>query len=168
MTNILRMTAATAALLLATTPALAAPTSATQNAGASAKIVKPLSLTSTQDLDLGTITLSGGASATVGVSYAGAWTCPAAVTCSGTHQVAKYKVTGVNNQTVKINAPAVTLNNAAAGTSLILSVDSPGTMNLGNSGTVGTEFSLGGNITVDGTTADGTYSGQFAVTVEYN
>ena len=50
MKTLLRTAAALAALTLGATPALAVP--ATQNATATARIIKPLSLTSVQNLDL--------------------------------------------------------------------------------------------------------------------
>jgi len=178
MTNLLRTTAALAALSLATAPAFAAPSDpvgptggAANNAKASAKIVKPLTLVATQDLSLGTILLVGTAAynATVSLAHDGTWSCSNTnVDCSGTHQVAKYKVTGTNNQVVTINAGNVTLTNANDSTkTLLMTTSNPGTMNLGNTGSVGTEFSLGGAITVADTTADGTYNGIFNVTVNY-
>jgi hypothetical protein len=172
MTKLLKMTAAAAAIALTATPAFAAPTNPDKNATATAKIVKPLTLTWVQDLDLGTVLLSGSGAwsgATVGVSRAGVFSCANSnVTCSGTNQVAKYKVTGTNNQVVTINAGNVVMTNQNDNTkTLTLTVDNPGTVNLANSGNVGLEFSLGGAISVDSTTADGTYSGTFNVTVNY-
>jgi hypothetical protein len=172
MTKLLKMTAAVAAIALTATPALAAPTTPDKNATATAKIVKPLTLTWVQDLDLGTVLLSGAGAwsgATVGVSKAGVFSCSNSnVTCSGSTQVAKYKVTGTNNQVVTINAGNVTMTNQNDNTkTLVLTVDNPGTVNLGNSGASGMEFALGGAISVDSTTADGTYSGTFNVTVNY-
>lgn len=174
MTKFLRLTAAVAALSLAT-PAMAqsvGPTGgAANNARASARIVKPLTLVATQDLSLGTILLSGAGafSATVSLSNAGVWSCANAnVTCSGAYQVAKYRVTGTNNQVVTINAGDVTLTNANDATkTLLLTTSNPGTLNLGNSGALGAEFSLGGAITVSDTTSDGVYNGIFNVTVNY-
>lgn len=171
MTKLLRMTAAVVALSFASAPALAAPVGTTNNARASANIVKPLTLVATQDLSLGTILLVGSTaySATVGISHDGTWNCSNSnVDCSGTPQVAKYRVTGTNNQVVTITADNVTLTNANDSTkTLLMTTSNPGTMNLGNSGSTGTEFSLGGAITVADTTADGTYSGIFNVTVNY-
>jgi hypothetical protein len=169
MTNFLRMTAAAAALALSATPALAAPVNPDKQARATARIVKPLTLTWVQDLDLGSITLVDSGATTVSLSHDGSFSCPSGnVTCSGTPQVAKYKVTGVNNQTVTINSSDVTLTNQLDATkTLLMTVSSPGTVKITNSGSTGTEFSLGGAITVDGTTAEGTYSGNFAVTVNY-
>jgi hypothetical protein len=169
MTNFLRTTAAAAALALSASPALAAPTQPDKQATATARIVKPLTLTWVQDLDLGTITLVDAGATTVGITRAGVFSCPAGnVTCSGTTQVAKYKITGVNNTTVTVNAGNVSLTNQADATkTLLLTVDRPASVALGNSGSVGTEFSLGGSIGVDGSTVEGTYIGTFAVTVNY-
>lgn len=171
MTNLLRTTAAVAAFALAATPAVAAPVQPDKQATANAKIVKPLTLTWVQDLDLGTITLvDGGVSSLIDLKRTGAFTCGngVAVTCSGTPKVATYKITGVNNTSVTVNTGDVSLVNSADATKTILmTVDTPGTVALGNSGQAGTNFSLGGKVTVDGNTAEGTYQGTFAVTVNY-
>ena len=173
MSKILRMvTTATAvtAVALTATPALAV--NANQNATATARVVKPLTLSWVRDLDLGTIVLSGAGvwnGAIVGISKAGAFSCTNAnVTCSGATQTAQYKITGTNNQTVTINSPNVMLTNQNDGVStLLMTVDNPGTVNLGNSGTSGLTFDLGGQITVASATPDGTYTGTFNVTVNY-
>lgn len=168
----LRTIAAVAALALTATPAFAAPVSPAQNATATARIVKPLTLTWVQDLDLGTILQSGAgawAGAVVGISRNGVFSCANAnVTCSSATQEAKYKVTGTNNQTVTVTAPNVTLVNQNDNTkTLLLTVDSPGTVALGNSGNTGLTFGLGGSISVASTTVDGVYLGTFNVTVDY-
>ena len=173
MTKFLRTAAATAALLLTATPALAAPVGPSdRNATATARIVKPLTLTHVQDLNLGTVLLSGTgawAGAVVSISRGGVFSCANAnVVCSGTNQVAKYNVTGTNNQTVTISAPNVTLTNQNDNTkTLLMTVDSPGTLALSNSGNTGVDFPLGGSITVASTTTDGVYLGTFNVTVDY-
>jgi Domain of unknown function (DUF4402) len=173
MNALLRMTslAALAATAFVATPALAIGPS-NGNATATARIVKPLTLVSKQNLDLGTILLSGAGTwsgANVAISRGGTFSCTNTnVTCSGTTQVAKYTVTGTNNQTVTITAGNVTLKNANDLTkTLLLTVDNPGTVLLGNSGSTGVDFSLGGAITVDSTTVDGVYNGTFDVTVDY-
>jgi hypothetical protein len=169
MTKFLRMAALAALTLSTTTPALAA-TQPDKQANASVVIKKPLTLVWVQDLDLGDITIVDGAvSSTVGLTWDGVWSCPTAgVTCGAPHQVAKYKVTGVNNTSVTINAGNISLKNQSDLTkTLLLTVSSPGTVALGNSGSSGTEFALGGSVTVNGATVDGTYQGTFAVTVNY-
>ena len=75
---------------------------------------------------------------------------------------------GAPGETLTIHAPNVTLvNQSDPSKTLTLTVDSPGSVALTNSGQPGTTFSLGGSITVNSTTADGVYTGTFDVTVDY-
>jgi hypothetical protein len=154
-----------AALVATSAPA------ATQNAAISANVLKPLTLESLQNLDLGTITLGTGSwtGATVGISRAGVFSCASAkLVCTGAPRVARYKVTGSNKQVVRITAPSVTLVNQADPTkTLVMTVDSPGTVTLTSSGQPGSNFDLGGTITLSSTTATGDYQGTFNVTVDY-
>jgi hypothetical protein len=133
--------------------------------------VKPLVLTWLQDLDLGTIILGPGtwSGATVAISQAGAFSCTNAnVTCSGATKAAQYNVSGSNRQVVHITAPNVTLVNQDDATQkLTLLLDSPATVTLTNSGPPGSNFSIGGSITLNSATAGGTYVGMMNVTVDY-
>jgi hypothetical protein len=178
MTKLLRITslaATVAALALTAEPAFAV--NASSNANARARVLRPLQLSSTQDFDLGDIVLSGAAPFSTVVSLAedGTLTCDTTkVTCSGTTSVAKYQVIGTNNQTVTVSAPDVTLSNANGGPDLILRTSDgsgtayyPTSVPLGASGNAGVEFSIGGEITLTDTTPDGLYTGQFAVTADY-
>ncbi len=169
MIKFLGTTAAVAALALTATPAFAAPVQPDKQATATARIIKPLTLVWVDDLDLGSITLVDSGPTTVGITRAGVFSCPGtAVTCSGATKVAKYKITGTNNQNVTVNSGNVSMVNQADATkTLLLTIDAPATVNLLNSGQSGTEFSIGGSVSVAGTTAEGTYIGTFAVTVEY-
>lgn len=160
------MAAALAAALLQVAPASAA----TITAKANAKVVKPLVLKRVQDLDLGTVVIGSGSwsGAKLTLSRAGVLTCPAELICSGATQVAVYNVSGSNQSTVRIGAPDVTLVNQNDTTkTLTMVVDSPGTLTLTNSGAKGQDFPLGGSIRLDSTSADGTYTGTFNVTVDY-
>ena len=143
---------------------------ATVNAKAKAKLVKPLVLQSLQDFDLGTLVLAPGtwAGATVTLSQAGALACPANVTCTGLTQVAQYNVAGSNNQLVAISVGDVTLvNQSDSSKTLKLSVDAPASVMLTNSGPPGTNFSIGGSITLDSSTVGGVYAGTLEVTADY-
>jgi spore coat protein U-like protein len=144
---------------------------ATQNASVTANVVKPLTLTSLQSLDLGTITLKLGnwSTATVGISRTGVFSCDATnLVCTGLTQVARYNVTGTNKQAITISAPNVTMvNQADASKTLTLVLDSPGTIQLTSSGAPGSNFDIGGSIALSSTTASGTYQGTFNVTVDY-
>ena len=159
--------AAASCVALSVSPADAA----TQNASVTANVVKPLTLTSLQNLDLGTITTKPGtwSGATIGMSRAGVFTCNSTnLICTGVTQVARYNVTGTNKQIVTISAPSVTMVNQSDSTkTLTLVVDSPGQVQLTSSGAPGVNFDLGGSITLSSTAASGTYQGTFAVTVDY-
>jgi hypothetical protein len=156
---------------LTTSPALAAgPASqatADPQAKAQVRILKPLTLTATQDLDLGTVALGQGTFSTnVGIAQDGTFTCDTTkVTCSGSPQVAKYNVTGTNTRVVTITAGNVTLSNGT--TNLTLTVDAPPTVTLPNSGNAGVDFSIGGSVALTETTPDGLYTGDFDVTADY-
>jgi hypothetical protein len=163
----LHMIGAIAAACAAAAPARAMTPTAT----VSANIVRPVELTWVQDLELGTITLGPGtrSGATVANSKTGAFTSAnASVTCTGATKVAQYNVIGTNKQVLTINAPNVILTNQSDPTQkLTLTVDSPGSVTLTNSGQPGSTFSLGGSITVNSTTVGGVYTGTFNVTVDY-
>lgn len=159
-------------LFAALSAALAAPASAvTQSTTVKVTVVKPLTLTAVQNLDLGTITLAGGtwSNVTVGLSRAGVLSCSNAnVVCSGATQVARYNVTGTNKQVVTISAPSVTLTNQSnASQTLTMVVDAPPSVTLSSSGAPGLNFDIGGSITLSSATADGTYTGTMNVTVDY-
>ena len=160
-----------AAAAAAAAAAFGAPANAaTITAQAKAKVVKPLTIQSTQNLDFGTIILASGtwSGAVVRLSQAGALTCPSNLTCSGATQSATYKVTGSKGQTVSITVPSVTLvNQLDSSQTLVLTPDSPASIVLGNSGANGTNFSIGGSISLNSTTAGGTYAGTFDVTADY-
>ena len=152
--------------------ALPRPASAvTQTAAVNASVVKPLELTRIQDLDLGTITLTPGtwSGATVSLPRTGVRTCANPnLVCSGSAQVAIYNVVGTNRGVVLIHAPNVTMVNQVDLTkTLTLVVDAPASVTLTNSGQPGVNFSIGGSITLSGSTAGGDYLGTFNVTVEY-
>jgi hypothetical protein len=163
--------ARSAVIAVALAAVLAAPaTAATITAQVKAKVVKPLTLSSIQDFDLGTLVLGPGSwsGAVVSLSRAGALICPANVTCSGATQVAMYNVQGSNQQTATIIAPNVTMMNQSDPTkTLTLVVDSPGSIPIPNSGAPGVNFPLGGSISISSTTVGGVYVGTFNVSVDY-
>lgn len=171
MTKFVRLAALAAAATLVATPALAAPVAANPAAKASARIVKPLTLTATRDLDFGTIVVGTLAAAqTVSVSQGGVRTgCTGQLTCSGTAASAQYRVTGTNNFTVNVTATGSDLVNTTSGNSELLAFtpDAPATVALGNSGAAGVDFTVGGSISISASTVDGLYEGDIDVTVDY-
>lgn len=169
MKNALIFAGAVAALALTSTPAAAQAVSATTDATATARIYTPLTLTSTQDLDLGTIVLSGVApyTDTVGIDQSGVFSCGANVTCSGTTSEAVYAATGTRDQTLTVTVASTLnlVNQTQVSPDLVLAVDAPATALLDGTGAV--SFGIGGEISVSDTTADGVYQGTFAVTADY-
>ncbi|MEO6113070.1 MAG: DUF4402 domain-containing protein [Sphingomicrobium sp.] len=171
MTKFARLAAVAAALTLVATPAFAVPVGATPKAKASAKIVRPLTLTAFQNLDFGTIvvgTLAGAQIVTV--SQAGVLGgCSGGLTCSGTVSAARYNVTGTNNMLVTITAVGSNLTNTTSGNSELLafSPNAPSNVLLTNSGAPGNNFNVGGSIGIDSATVDGLYVGDIEVTVDY-
>lgn len=134
---------------------------------ASAKVVKSLTLAKKQDLDFGTVTLSGTPGTyTVSLSQAGVLSCPAGATCAGAPTPGIMNVQGSNNNTVRIVVASTNLVNAIDGTSIAFTPIAPTTMAITNSGAPGHDFNIGGSIVIP-STADGTYSGNVQVTVEY-
>jgi hypothetical protein len=162
------LAAAASIAILTSQSARAAPTSVSNGPVTSrTTIVKPLTLTKLSDLDFGSIIVQD--NGTVSMATTGAITCTSALTCSANGTPAQYKVTGTNNQVVNVTKPNVVLTNASnPGTPLTLVLAGPAQVTLPNSGSVGTNFSLGGSIVISAATKDGVYAGVLAVTVDYN
>jgi hypothetical protein len=169
MTRLLATAAAAALLIVAAAPA-GAVSPATQ-ATATAKIFKPLTISRVQDLDFGTIVLTGASftNEVLSISQAGVLTCGSnpgvLLTCTGASQPAKYMLVGTNNATVTISSPGFNLTGPST---LAFTPSAPATVNLGASGsTTGVTFAIGGSITLASTTPDGVYTGTFTVTADY-
>ncbi len=168
MKKIISGAAALAFTALAIAPAQAA-TPATQ-ATATAKIYRPLTISFVQNLDFGTVVLSGAGTwsgEVVSIDQTGALTCGGGVnlTCSGSPQAAKYHLVGTNNAVVTISSPGFNLTGPGT---LAFTPNAPATVNLGASGSsTGVDFGVGGSITLASTTPDGVYSGTFNVTANY-
>jgi hypothetical protein len=165
--------AGAAALAVTATPAAAAPVAASTPATANAHIYRPLVLTANRNLDFGTIVMgsvaAGGENVTL--TAAGGFTCGSGnLTCTGavTPTTAQYNVQGSNNAVVRILVGASTLSNGAGGTVAFTPLaPAPASVTLTNSGAPGTNFNVGGQITILPTTAEGVYSGNMDVTVDY-
>jgi hypothetical protein len=170
MKKVLIAAGAVSALALTSAPALAA--TPTTQATATARIVQPLTLDSVQNLDLGTIVLSGAGAytQTVGITQAGVFSCGgASLTCSGPTQVAKYTATGTQGQTLTVagssSIPLINQTQVSPNLTLAVAYPAAGSVVLDSAGTV--TFDIGGSISVSDTTADGVYVGTFDVTADY-
>ena len=175
MTKLLRMTclaASVAATAIVATPAAAAPVGATAPATARARVVKPLTLTATGQLNFADIVIPAAgvaATRTIALSNLNVRDCAGGavdVVCSGTTSVPTYNVTGTNKEVVQVIKTASQLNGSNGGT-LDFRPTGPATVTLPNSGTTGVNFTIGGEIDIVPTTVDGLYTGDIDVTVDY-
>lgn len=164
--------AALAATALAATPAFAAPVGVTGGPppSATARIIKPLTLTSSGSLNFGTIVMDGvTANRTIALSDANVVDCGSGSTevlCSGATSVPTYNVRGTNNQVVTIIKTASTLTGSNGGT-LTLTPTGAANVTLTSSGSPGDDFTIGGTIVIAPATVDGVYTGAVNVTVDY-
>ena len=156
--------------VLAALSAIPAPaTAATITATTSANVNKAIQLTNVQNLDFGTLTLTGAAgNRTITISQAGILTCATGIVCSGTVKTARFNVQGSNNNTVLFTYTATTLSNGISGSETIpFTPSGPASLAITNSGAPGTNFDVGGSLTLTPTLAGGTYSGTVTVTADY-
>lgn len=167
MTVFSRIIAKLAALALLGVVPLGHAQAAQTTIQASAKVVKSLELSSKQNLDFGTITLSGTPGTyTVSLSMAGVLTCPSGATCAGAPMPAVMNASGSKSLTVRITVAGSDLVNSVDGSTLSFTPTAPASITLTNSGAPGTDFNIGGSIAIP-STADGTYTGNIVVTADY-
>jgi hypothetical protein len=144
---------------------------ATATAQVNANVIKPLVFTATGSLNFGTIVLNTlTASRTVTLSPANVINCgggAADIVCSGATSVPTYNVQGTNKSVLNIFKNPSVLTNSADGSKLTLTPLGQASVMLTNSGAPGSNFAIGGSVTLTPTTTAGTYSGVLNVTVEY-
>lgn len=167
MTGFSRIVSRLAALALLGVAPVGVAQAAQTTIQASAKVVKSLELSSKQNLDFGTISLSGAPGTyTVTLSMAGLLSCPSGATCAGTPMTAILNAQGSNGQTVRITVAPSNLVNPVDNSSIPFTPIAPASITLTNSGFPGKDFNIGGSIAIP-STADGTYSGNIVVTADY-
>jgi len=170
MKRILATAGAIALVALAGTAAQAQVAPNAQATG-TARIYRPVTITKTQDLDFGTIVLVGGSftNEIVTVGTSGAVTCGSGagnLSCGGSPTAARFLLIGTNNALVTVSSPAFSLSGPA--TLTVTPTSTSQVVNLGATGsTVGVNVNLGGSISLSSTTLEGTYSGIWTVTAEY-
>ncbi|QJQ31853.1 DUF4402 domain-containing protein [Sphingomonas lacunae] len=152
-----------AAFGLSAGAAQAAPANA--SATARAAVLKQITVANTSDLDFGTV-VAGTSAANLDVSTAGARTCGAGMTCTGTVSAANFNITGTVASVVTISGDnSVSLSNGTDTMTASLT-RSASTLTLA-AGAVNGSFTVGGSLGVDANQADGSYTGTFNVSVDY-
>ena len=167
MTNVQRIISRLAALALLGVVPVGAAQAEQGTIVIKANVVKSLTLTKKQDLDFGTVTVSGTPGTyTVSISMTGVLTCPSGATCAGAALPGIMNVQGSNSQVVRITVASGNLVNSVDGSTIPFTPIAPATVTLTNSGSPGKDFNIGGSIAIP-STADGTYAGNIVVTVDY-
>jgi hypothetical protein len=151
--------------VLAVTLGATGANAATASSPARARILSALTLTNTRGLDFGAIVASATADDVV-ISPAGTRTCGTNITCSGTVSSASFNVTtGTATEFVTIDAvPTVSLSNGTVTMTADL-LESSATVQLDAAGAA--SFTVGGTLHVGVNQAQGTYTGNFNVTANY-
>jgi hypothetical protein len=168
MTKFVRLAALAAVATVVATPAVAAPVAANPTASANVRILKPLELRGTRNLNFGTVVVGAVVGTdTVTISQAGVVTCGTGgqLTCSGTPVSGQYNVRGSNNAVVLITTAASNLSNGTD--NLLFTPSAPVSVTLTSSGLPGDDFNVGGSIDLTAATPEGLYTGVMDVTVDY-
>ena len=129
-------------------------------------VIKPVTLTKLQDMNFGTLSFAGfTGTRTIVLSRAGAITCAADIVCSGVGAQARFNMTGTRQNTILITYSGGSLSNGTD--SIPFTPDGPATMTLTNNGNPGTDFDVGGSLSVSAALVGGLYSGTMTITADY-
>lgn len=139
-----------------------------------AKIIRPIDIVKTSDLQFGTVTRPSIGSGSITLTPAGVSSVTGANvrrTANPTPTAASFTVSGEGGQAVTVSVPANIVLSGSSGTiTATTSVAGSGAQVLsgstGSSGTV--QVKVGGTIPLSSNTAVGSYTGTFTVTVQYN
>lgn len=161
-----------------------AQASAQGSATANAVIAKPITISSTANLDFGTIVPNSTGNGTITVTVDTASTTPPTLGgvvdgawIGGTISAAAFAVTGRPNATYAITVPAagVTITGTTATNTMTVDTFTESTSGAGGTLLVGAtpglgqdSFTVGATLNVPAAQAADTYSGTFNVTVAYN
>jgi hypothetical protein len=139
-----------------------------------AKVLRPIAIAKTQDLQFGSVTRPSSGSGSITVSTSGS------ASSTGTNvrrfstpapSAAAFTVTGEGGQAVTVSVPStVTLSGPAGSVVASTTATGSGSQVLnGSAGAAGTvQVKVGGTVPLTQTTGIGTFSGALTVTVQYN
>ncbi|MFM2373077.1 MAG: hypothetical protein RIS85_2799, partial [Pseudomonadota bacterium] len=139
-----------------------------------AKVLRPIAIAKTQDLQFGSVTRPSTGSGSITVSPSGS------ASSTGTNvrrfstpapSAAAFTVTGEGGQAVTVSVPSTVSLSGPAGTVMVTttSTGSGSQVLNGSAGAAGTtQVKVGGTIPLTQTTGIGTFSGALTVTVQYN
>jgi Domain of unknown function (DUF4402) len=170
MNNIKRFALTTVAALTVASSLSAAQNSATTSANATARIIAPITLVKTADLNFGDVVPSGVAG-TVTVTPAAVRTAAGGASLGNGAAVtaAAFTVGGQGSATYAITLPAAAVTLTAGANTMTVDTFTSNPSGTGLlSGGGSQTLNVGANLNVGAAQATGTYSGTFSVTVAYN
>ncbi|QJQ32179.1 DUF4402 domain-containing protein [Sphingomonas lacunae] len=142
---------------------------ATATATARAEVLQQISAVNTADLDFGTISRGSIAGqVTIAADGSGRSVSGGVSGAGGNHHPAQFLASGTPNRTYSISHDGgATLTNGSGGTLTIssLMIDGPTTRQFDANGE--SVIGVGGVLAVAGNQAEGSYSGSFSLTVDY-
>ncbi len=137
----------------------------TGNGDASVKILRAITVTKSADLYFGKI-LPSASTATVAVAEGGARTCGAGLGCYDTATSGAFHVVGTSGEVVSVSLDSATAT-LSDGASHSMTVDlSTSTTSL-TLASGAADFNVAGTLNVGANQVDGTYAGEYAVSVNY-
>lgn len=139
-----------------------------------AKVIRPISIAKTQDLQFGSVTRPSSGSGSITLTPGGV----ASVTGTNVRRfpspaatAAQFNVSGEGGQAVTVSVPTtMTLSGSAGSVTATLTNTGGGAQVLsGATGSAGSvQVNVGGSVPLSGTSALGTFTGTLTVTVQYN
>ena len=164
-----RLLAAAAALALLVSPAAATAAPVQASTTGKAAVLKSLSVLKITDLDFGGLVVSSAGTAAIN-PVSGALTTTGSLVPIGTAHPATFTATGSRNSVVNIRLPnsAITLTRVGGGGTMTVSnwtLDGKPNRKIPLNNAF--NFSVGATLNVGAAQPDGTYTGTFAVTVQY-
>jgi hypothetical protein len=168
---LLRNGLAAAAAVFAAVPSHAAPTAPNKNSTGTVSIATSATFRKVQDMDFGALAVTGAGTATIDPNSDTMSVTGGIVQIGGRPYAAAFETVAPRKSRVLIKAPnqPITLTRVGGTETMtlgnfIISGSSSRNVNSGDP----IEFKIGGTLTVNAGQVEGTYLGQFDVTVQYN
>ena len=165
--------AALAALLLPAAAVAAPPQqfAPNKNSTGTAKVILPAQITKLYDMDFGFVTVTGAGTAIVDSNSGNVTTTGGVLFAGGLPHAALFEAVSPSKTVVHVRLPNKGVNLTRVGGTETITLDS-WTMNGAATRNVTAhetfQFSVGGTIHVAANQVEGTYTGTFAVTIDYN
>jgi hypothetical protein len=151
-------------------PAFAAPRGASPPAQARAKVASPIAMTAVKDLDFTTLTVTSAGTATVRADTEALSTSGGVQRVIGTPSAAHFEIAAARFAVLLVRPPSSTLTLTRVGGTETMTV-SNWTTNSGLFRIVPAngvlDIAVGGQLNVNANQAEGVYTGQFTILVDY-